>query len=540
MNIILSIKRKKKNSSNWSEIFFNEHGGIDLASIMVGIIVIGLIGGVIAATVFAIIPWSQDNAAKQQLDSIKAAQSAYRGLSSTDTSTLPTGYTANSFASSTQLEQANLLKTSTSYCTVPLDSGKSWAGYARSSSGKIWLVTNENSSPVIHTGTLPSDCRFLDTSPYVDPTPKLTTLTYRCDTDTTGALPFVGASAPLVALKGTETWSDGITRTYDGSTANTVSRTLTAGVTYNVTFNGTYTTFNHKVGTATNIAKCLRSVDHWGSETGVTNAASAFATATSLTDVPDYIPTTITNMSSMFNGASTFNDPSISKWDVSKVQNMSSMFGGATIFDQPLDDWDVSNVTTMQTMFSSAKAFNRPLNNWNTGNVKDLSYMFYNADAFNGLISKWNTSKVTDLTATFRGAAKFNQDISGWDTALVQDMSVTFYGAASFNQPLNSWKTGQVIAMPSMFYGASAFKQDLNSWDVSKVTNMSYMFYGTSFNNTVTSWDVSKVTNMSNMFNNNTLFNQNLSGWNTTSLTSGSSFARYNFPTSYLPPKTSL
>jgi len=64
------------------EVFVNEDGAIDLASIMVGIIVIGLIGGVIAATVFAIIPWAQDNAAKQQLDSIATAQDAFLGLTS--------------------------------------------------------------------------------------------------------------------------------------------------------------------------------------------------------------------------------------------------------------------------------------------------------------------------------------------------------------------------------------------------------------------------------------------------------------------------
>jgi type II secretory pathway pseudopilin PulG len=69
---------------NVKEAFKNEAGAIDLASIMVGIIVIGLIGGVIAATVFAVIPWAQDNAAKQQLDTIASAQSAYIGLSTED------------------------------------------------------------------------------------------------------------------------------------------------------------------------------------------------------------------------------------------------------------------------------------------------------------------------------------------------------------------------------------------------------------------------------------------------------------------------
>ena len=78
---LLANAKAKVASGNVKEAFKNEAGAIDLASIMVGIIVIGLIGGVIAATVFAVIPWAQDNAAKQQLDSIAAAQSSYVGLS---------------------------------------------------------------------------------------------------------------------------------------------------------------------------------------------------------------------------------------------------------------------------------------------------------------------------------------------------------------------------------------------------------------------------------------------------------------------------
>ena len=78
-NDITNKMRQRKLSR---EVFVNENGAIDLASIMVGIIVIGLIGGVIAATVFAVIPWSQDNAAKQQLDSIATAENTYRGFAS--------------------------------------------------------------------------------------------------------------------------------------------------------------------------------------------------------------------------------------------------------------------------------------------------------------------------------------------------------------------------------------------------------------------------------------------------------------------------
>jgi type II secretory pathway pseudopilin PulG len=95
---ILANAKAKAVRGNVKEAFKNEEGAIDLASIMVGIIVIGLIGGVIAATVFAVIPWAQDNAAKQQLDSIANAQSAYIGLSADG----PTGAgTAASFGGGT-------------------------------------------------------------------------------------------------------------------------------------------------------------------------------------------------------------------------------------------------------------------------------------------------------------------------------------------------------------------------------------------------------------------------------------------------------
>ncbi|QNE48707.1 hypothetical protein F1C58_16750 (plasmid) [Glaciihabitans sp. INWT7] len=54
----------------------NPRAAIDLASIMVGVLVIGVISGIIAVSVFAIVPWSQDEAAKQNLGSVTTAESA--------------------------------------------------------------------------------------------------------------------------------------------------------------------------------------------------------------------------------------------------------------------------------------------------------------------------------------------------------------------------------------------------------------------------------------------------------------------------------
>ena len=51
----------------------------------------------------------------------------------------------------------------------------------------------------------------------------------------------------------------------------------------------------------------------------------------------------------------------INNWDVSNVTNMSDMFEGAESFNQPLNNWNVSNVTYMNNMFAGANSFNQPL-----------------------------------------------------------------------------------------------------------------------------------------------------------------------------------
>lgn len=469
----LKLEQKTQNGLRL-DVFRNEDGAIDLTSIMVGIIVIGLIGGVISATVFAVIPWTQDNAAKQQLDSVVGAQAAYKGLASSVPPGIPAGHAPNSYADSTKLEAAKLLAMGTSYCTTITDGGNGYVAFSKAGSGTIWSVSDKNTIPVIHTGTIPSDCSFIKNAftggVYVDETPKLTTLTYKCDTAVTGTLPF------RTNVTGTETWNDNVTKTYNAAAAPT-SRTFAAGVEYKVTFEGTYNMFKGDAwGTAVsnNLTKCLTAVNHWGSGTGVTNATEAFYGAGKLTDVPKHIPTTITSMENMFNSAVTFNDPDISDWDTSNVTNMSKLFAWATTFNQPLHKWDTSKVTNMTQMFSEAHKFNQPINDWDTSNVTQMYQTFYNAKLFNQPLNNWNVSNVTTMNAMFHYAAAFNQSINSWNTANVTNMSYMFSGARDFNQPLNSWNTAKVIDMNYMFYPNSPMAQDLSMWNTASLTNGTY------------------------------------------------------------------
>lgn len=80
-------------------ILLSTKGAIDLASIMVGVLVLGILGGIVGATVFAVIPWAQDHAAKAQLDAVRQAENVYAGFTATGDTALGKGDNGFAFVS---------------------------------------------------------------------------------------------------------------------------------------------------------------------------------------------------------------------------------------------------------------------------------------------------------------------------------------------------------------------------------------------------------------------------------------------------------
>ena len=174
---------------------------------------------------------------------------------------------------------------------------------------------------------------------------------------------------------------------------------------------------------------------------------------------------------------------------MSSVTNMFSMFNGATAFNGDLSSWDVSSVTDMGRMFADTTAFNRPLSSWNVSSVTYMDYMFNGATAFNGDLSSWDVSSVNTMAQMFNGATAFNGDLSSWDVSSVTDMAQMFNGATAFNRPLSFWNVSSVTFMEYMFLNATAFDQPLSSWNVSSVTHMDNMFLNaTAFDQDLANW----------------------------------------------------
>jgi surface protein len=250
-------------------------------------------------------------------------------------------------------------------------------------------------------------------------------------------------------------------------------------------------------------------------------------------------PTGPITMYAMFQGATSFNQD-VTVWNVSQVTNMSNMFNNATTFnngDAPLSWTTTTSVTDMSSMFYGATSFNVDVSGMDVSQVINMSGMFSGATSFNNgdaSLSWTTTTSVTDMSNMFNGASAFNVDVSGMDVSQVINMSGMFSGAISFNNgdvPL-SWTTTSVTNMGYMFQGATSFNQDISGWDVSNVTIMILMFQGaTSFNQNLGTWDISMVTILESMLDYTALsvtnYNSILNGWAAETVQSGLVFAGY-------------
>jgi type II secretory pathway pseudopilin PulG len=130
-------------------------GAIDLASIMVGVLVIGIIGGVIAVAVFAVIPWAQDEAAKGALESVKTAESVAFAANSSDGkaefSTLAQLNDGNT-GSENVIGASSLLQSGGNVDISLSTNSKAYVASVESDSGKTFVILSNKPTEVLKAG----------------------------------------------------------------------------------------------------------------------------------------------------------------------------------------------------------------------------------------------------------------------------------------------------------------------------------------------------------------------------------------------------
>lgn len=267
--------------------------------------------------------------------------------------------------------------------------------------------------------------------------------------------------------------------------------------------------------------------------TGVTNMSNWFWYRSSISDFPSdfdishYDTSSVTNFYGLFS-LSEVPNVDISYWDTSSATIMEGMFEGSNLgatdgFNPDITNWDFSSVTNAFRMFKDTE-FNQNIGSWDTSSLETSYYMFYNNASFNQDIGGWDTSSVTDMGSMFQNATSFNQNLNSWDVSNVTSIHSMFKGATSFDQTLDSWDTSNVSVMSSAFEGATNFSFNIfDYWDFSSVTNIENVVTGTQLSSSDIEWSTfvvpTDLTTLNGFFKNETSFNEDVTGWNTSNVT---------------------
>ncbi|WP_162182443.1 BspA family leucine-rich repeat surface protein [Lacinutrix jangbogonensis] len=340
----------------------------------------------------------------------------------------------------------------------------------------------------------------------------------------------------------------------------------------------------------------------------VTSFINIFRGATVMNqDISTWDVGNVESMTAAFFGATAFNKD-LSTWDVSNVLNMNNMFANATVFDHNLGDWDISSVSSMANMFNNAALslsnYDNTLIGWNTlsgsetaiptgvtfsgGNSKycsgeaartnlDTTHNWTITDDGKVIdclpfISTWKTNntgqtnnnsiripKLTSSSYVYNyivdwGDGQTDTNVTG-SRVHTYDLPGTYIVKIYGDYPhmrfantgdklkilsIEQWGNQQWASMERSFEGcnnlvisatdnpdlsqatsfyrifkeATSMNQDISGWNVSTITNMVSTFYGaTAFNQDISTWNVSNVDDMGGMFFDAIAFNQDISGW---------------------------
>ncbi|HEX9086499.1 MAG TPA: hypothetical protein VF867_03105 [Arthrobacter sp.] len=130
-----------------SDAFKNEDGAFDLPSILVGVVVVGILTAGVLASIFGVIPFSQDKGAQQDLGAISTAEGVYKAQGNEAGGIAP----GTKFGTGADLVTAKLISAdAATKVNIASNAGFThWAAATKSGSGIIYVSTDAAPTPVV-------------------------------------------------------------------------------------------------------------------------------------------------------------------------------------------------------------------------------------------------------------------------------------------------------------------------------------------------------------------------------------------------------
>lgn len=124
------------------DAFKNEDGAFDLPSILVGVVVVGILTAGVLASIFGVIPFAQDKGAAQDLGAVVTAEGTYKAMAT------PVAYGDLGQLQGATGESGALLGSGVKVGVVKSADSAHFTAAAKSGSGKVFIVTDADTTPV--------------------------------------------------------------------------------------------------------------------------------------------------------------------------------------------------------------------------------------------------------------------------------------------------------------------------------------------------------------------------------------------------------
>jgi surface protein len=287
-------------------------------------------------------------------------------------------------------------------------------------------------------------------------------------------------------------------------------------------------------------------------------------------DISNWDVSSVTNMNSMFNNASSFKNTDISSWNFSSLTSATNMFvaSGLTINESTRLLFELSKNTSLIGNTNVIDFGNLPNNIYDLkiidsaniilGNktfgstskipiafpitaieytVNSTDTKFNNTNIYNPFITNGNVNVNLEFVCINNTNNKTELSfVNQVLPTLLDNEGVSFgpsFTSSRFTVPEQQTLTITNFGNSPLINTDSQFRNFIGTFDanvgqpllndtsntIRNLTNANSMFRESSFTGDITNWDVSTVSDMSNMFRDNTTFNQDISVWTTSNLT---------------------